>query len=88
MLDFGLYPGFMNALDALRQHTAKEHAAKRLRDHLSEERQALVIAAFAEGHTGPAIASAAGCSKERAYQLRDGDKRRKRRIELPVEQQQ
>jgi hypothetical protein len=68
--------GGMNALDNLRQHTAKEREAKRLRDHLAEERAVLVKAAFAEGHTGPAIAKAAGCSKERAYQIRDSGKTR------------
>jgi hypothetical protein len=69
----------MNALDSLRLHTAKEREAKRLRDRLAAERAVLVKAAFAEGHTGPAVAKAAGCSKERAYQIRDGNQGRKHR---------
>lgn len=32
----------------------------------------LVRSAFAAGHTGPEIAAAAGISKERIYQIRDG----------------
>lgn len=31
-----------------------------------------VVAAFAAGHTGPEIATAAGLSKQRVYQIRDG----------------
>lgn len=65
----------MNALDQLRQHTVKEREAKRLREHLADQRKILIDAAFAEGHTGPEVAAAAGCSKERAYQIRDGARR-------------
>ena len=67
----------MNALDALRLHVAKEREAQRLRVYLANERQLLVKAAFAEGHTGREIAAAAGCSRQRAYQLRDGDRRQR-----------
>ena len=31
----------------------------------------LISQAFAEGHTGPEIATAAGLSKQRVYQIRD-----------------
>lgn len=65
----------MNALDALRQHRAKEREAKRLRDRLADERETLVKTAFDEGHSGPEVAAAAGISKERAYQIRDGRRR-------------
>lgn len=69
----------MNALDELRHHAAKEREAKRLRDHLAAQRQQLIKAAFAEGHNGLEVGTAAGISKERAYQLRDDYQRPRRR---------
>lgn len=39
---------------------------------LDAELEVAVKAAFAAGHTGPQIATAAGLSKPRTYQIRDG----------------
>lgn len=40
--------------------------------YIDNELADLIRHAFAAGLTGPAIASAAGLSKERVYQIRDG----------------
>ncbi len=40
--------------------------------HLDAELETAVVAAFLAGHTGPEIATAAGLSKQRVYQIRDG----------------
>jgi hypothetical protein len=61
----------MDELDQLRLHTAKEREAARLRRALTEQRRALVKSAFERGFTGPQVATAAGCSKQMAYKLRD-----------------
>lgn len=73
---FGAILAAMNALDELKQHMSKEREAKRLRDRLATERLLLVKAAFDEGHTGAEVGAVIGLSKERAYQLRDGGRRR------------
>ncbi len=40
--------------------------------HIDGELAELIRQAFAAGHTGPEIATAASLSRERVYQIRDG----------------
>ncbi len=63
---------FVDTLQELRHNRQRERAARDLRERITQERDSLVKRAFAEGHSGPEVAQAAGCSKERAYQIRDG----------------
>lgn len=61
----------MDTLQELRLNRQREREAKSLRERITADRDRLIREAFAEGHSGPEVAQAAGCSKERAYQLRD-----------------
>lgn len=56
-------------LKAITKNRARYRAAT---TSLTEELAKLVRDAFDAGYNGPTIAAAAGLSKERIYQLRDG----------------
>jgi hypothetical protein len=68
---FGVSSLVMEPLQALRHNQARIQENARLRRWLREERDQLVKDAFAAGHDGPEIGSAAGISRQRAYQIRD-----------------
>ena len=62
-------------MDKLKEIQANRQKHRNLADkiaYLDNELAELIRAAFAAGITGPAIATAAGLSKERVYQIRDG----------------
>ena len=65
----------MTTLELITANRAKrrEHArAITALDAELEGSTGLVAQAFDDGHTGPQIAAAAGISKPRVYQIRDG----------------
>lgn len=62
----------MKPLDKIARNRRYSRELSERLGRLDDELADLVRAAFAAGHTGPEIGSAAGMSKERTYQIRDG----------------
>ena len=62
----------MTPLENIQSNRLKHRNITRRLAYIDQELQELVRAAFAAGHTGPQIAAAAGLSRERVYQIRDG----------------
>lgn len=62
----------MKPLEEIQSNRLKHRNIARRLAYIDQELQELVRAAFAAGHTGPQIAAAAGLSRERVYQIRDG----------------
>lgn len=62
----------MGVLDDIADNRRRKEALEEHAGQLDAELTVLVRAAFKEGLTGPAIATAAHISKPRAYQIRDG----------------